>query len=109
MLPTRTTIASTWLALSATALFLTVSADAQTVDRTLHVGILSSGVLENRSPLDAAFVQGLRDQGYIEGKNLVIERRYSSSKLADNAKELAAMKLDAVVTTCTPSTRMMKE
>ena len=92
------------------SLLWTVStALAQSTDKTLHIGILSSGVLENRSPLDAALVQGLRDQGYVEGKNLLIERRYSSSKLNDNASELAAMKLDAVVTTCTPSTRIMKE
>ena len=57
------------------------------------------GVLENRSPLDQAFVQGLRDQGYLEGKNLIIERRYNSSKLKDNAHELAGMKLDAILTT----------
>src|SRR5215472_3824247 len=107
MLPSRTTVASVWLAV--TALLPTAAVDAQTGDKTLRVGILSSGVLENRSPLDTAFVQGLHEQGYVEGKNLVIERRYSSARLADNAKELAAMHLDAVVTTCTPSTRMMKE
>src|SRR5215831_19817031 len=109
MLPSRRTIAGVWLTLSATALLLSTVADAQTGDKTLRVGILSSGVLENRSPLDAAFVQGLREQGYVEGRNLVIERRYSSARLADNAKELAAMHLDAVITTCTPSTRVMKE
>src|SRR5712692_1252688 len=62
-------------------------------DKTLHVGILSSGILENRDSLDQALVQGLRDQGYVEGRNLIIERRYSSSKLRDNAAELAGMKL----------------
>jgi putative tryptophan/tyrosine transport system substrate-binding protein len=82
---------------------------AQTAEKTLHVGILSSGVLENRVALDQAFVEALREQGYVEGRNLVVERRYSSSKLKDNASELAGMKLDAIVTTCTPSTRMMKE
>ena len=85
------------------------AAFAQSAEKTLHVGILSSGILENRSSLDQALVQGLRDQGYVEGKNLTIERRYSSSKLKDNASELAGMKLDAILTTCTPSTRMMKE
>lgn len=81
---------------------------AQTVDKTLHVGILSSGSRENRDSLDQALVQGLRDQGYVEGKNLIIERRYSSSKVKDNATELAGMKLDAILTTCTGSTRTMK-
>ena len=82
---------------------------AQTLEKMLHVGILSSGELENRTSLDKAFVEGLREQGYVEGKNLIIERRYSSSKLRDNASELAGMKLDAILTTCTPSTRLMKE
>lgn len=88
---------------------LPLGALAQANDKTLHIGILSSGVLENRGSLDQALVQGLRDQGYIEGKNLFIERRYSSSKVKDNADELAGMKLDAIITTCTPSTRIMKE
>jgi putative ABC transport system substrate-binding protein len=82
---------------------------AQATDKSLRIGILSSGVLENRSPLDAALVDGLREQGYVEGRNLFIERRYSTSKLRDNASELAGMKLDAVLTTCTPSTRLMKQ
>jgi len=82
---------------------------AQIAEKTLHIGILSSGSYELRDSLDEALVQGLRDQGYIEGRNLTIERRYSSSKVRDNAIELAGMKLDAVLTTCTPSTRIMKE
>src|SRR5213594_2391093 len=108
---TRCATTNAWLAFAGVLLLsaLPPAARAQTADKTLHVGILSSGVLENRSPLDQAFVQGLRDQGYVEGKNLVVERRYSSSKLKDNASELAGMKLDAILTTCTPSTRMMKE
>jgi putative ABC transport system substrate-binding protein len=85
------------------------AASAQTSEKTLRVGILSSGLLETRDSLDQALVQGLREQGYIEGKNLTIERRYSSSKVKDNAIELAGMHLDAILTTCTPSTRMMKE
>jgi putative ABC transport system substrate-binding protein len=107
---TRRATANAWLAFAVVLLLsaLPPAALAQT-DKTLHIGILSSGVLENRSPLDQAFVQGLGDQGYLEGKNLIIERRYSSSKLKDNANELAGMKLDAILTTCTPSTRIMKE
>jgi putative ABC transport system substrate-binding protein len=82
---------------------------AQVPERPLRVGILSSGNLELRESLDMALVQGLREQGYVEGKNLIIERRYSSSKVRDNATELAGMKLDAIFTTCSPSTRVMKE
>src|SRR5881397_544616 len=98
---TRCATTNAWLAFAGVLLLsaLPPAARAQTADKTLHVGILSSGVLENRSPLDEAFVQGLRDQGYLEGRNLIIERRYSSSKLRDNASELADMKLDAILTT----------
>ncbi len=84
-------------------------AAAQERKNTLHVGILSSGSLELRAPLDAALVEGLRARGYVEGKNLVIERRYGVSRINENANELAGMKLDAILTTCTPSTRVMKE
>jgi putative ABC transport system substrate-binding protein len=100
-----------WLTVAVAPLLwaLTPVAYAQTADKTLHVAILSSGVLENRDSLDQSLVAGLRDQGYVEGKNLTIERRYGSSKLKDNAIELAGMKLDAILTTCTPSTRTMKE
>ena len=107
---TRRGAINAWLAFALAQLICVPPAVfAQTADKTLHIGILSSGVLENRSPLDQALVQGLREQGYLEGRNLIIERRYSSSKLKDNASELAGMKLDAILTTCTPSTRIMKE
>ena len=84
-------------------------ARAQGAPKTLHIGLLSSGDRDNRSALDEALVRGLNDRGFIEGRNLVIERRYSSEKFRENANELAGMKLDAVLTTCTPSTRVMKE
>src|SRR5262245_18623472 len=76
-------------------------------DKVLRVGIFSSGGLGTRQGLDDAVVEGLREQGYIEGKNLVVERRYTYAyKDIDLvARELAGLKLDAIITTCTPSTR----
>ncbi len=73
-----------------------------------HIGILVGGSLAQRGHLEQALLQGLREQGYVEGKNLVLERRYANGEVEQTpkfARELAAMKLDAVVTTCTPSTR----
>lgn len=81
-------------------------------DKTLRVGILSSGTVEIRGDLEQSLLQGLRDQGYVEGKNLLIERRYASSmmeSMSEAARELADMKLDAIVTTCSPSTREAKQ
>jgi putative ABC transport system substrate-binding protein len=82
---------------------------AQENPQVLRVGILSSGTRELRSGFEESLLQGLRDQGYVEGKNLVVERRYGASRIKENAGELASMHLDAVVTTCTPSTRVMKD
>ncbi len=86
---------------------------ARAADKTIHIGILSGGTHEVRGGLEAALIQGLREQGYVEGRNLVIERRYAganfSVKVPENARELAGMKLDAIITTCTPTTRIAKE
>lgn len=80
-------------------------------DKTLHIGILSSGFWDKRSGLEQELINGLREQGYVEGRNLVIERRYGGANMShapDSARELADMKLDAIVTTCSPSTRIAK-
>jgi len=85
---------------------------AQSPDKKAHIGILVGGSQAQRGHLERALLEGLREQGYIEGKNLVLERRYadgSADKVPELARELAAMKLDAVVTTCTPSTRAAKQ
>lgn len=77
-----------------------------------RVGLLVQGSRASRGHLDQALVEALREQGYVEGRNLMIERRYADgggiSKLREFAQELEALKLDAVVTTCTPSTQAMK-
>jgi putative ABC transport system substrate-binding protein len=80
----------------------------QAKDKTLHLGILVTGSFAQRGHLEEALIEGLRSKGYIEGKNLVIERRYTEGRreqMPEAARELAAMNLDAVVTTCTPTTR----
>ena len=85
---------------------------AQSPEKKAHIGILVGGSLAQRGHLEQALLQGLREQGYVEGKNLVLERRYAdgrSERMPEFAHELAAMKLDAVVTTCTPSTRAAQQ
>ena len=85
---------------------------AQQPQKPLRVGILSSGSLDVRGHLEQALVRRLAEQGYVEGKNLTIERRYRGnapvSRMPELASELAALNLDAVVTTCTPSTKVAK-
>jgi putative ABC transport system substrate-binding protein len=84
----------------------------QAKDKTLHLGILVTGGYAQRGHLEKALLEGLRSKGYIEGRNLVIERRYSEGRVErtpEAARELAAMNLDAVITTCTPSTRAARQ
>jgi putative ABC transport system substrate-binding protein len=84
----------------------------QSKGKTAHIGILVGGSISQRGHLEQALLEGLRDQGFIEGKNLVIERRYAdggNERVPGFARELAAMKLDAIVTTCTPSTRAARQ
>jgi putative tryptophan/tyrosine transport system substrate-binding protein len=96
------------------ALLLTAPAAglAQSPEKTVHIGIMVGGSLAQRGHLEKALLQGLREQGYVEGKNLVLERRYADGRVErtpEFARELAAMKLDAVVTTCTPTTRAAQQ
>ena len=59
-----------------------------------------------------AFRQGLRELGYVEGKNIVIEYRYAEGKLGrlhELATELVRLKVDVIVTTGASSTRPAKE
>ena len=93
-------------------LSIPLSGLAQSKDKTAHIGLLVTGSYPQRSHFEQALLAGLREQGYVEGKNLVLERRYanrSRERLLEFAQEFADMKLDAVVTTCTPSTRAAKQ
>jgi putative ABC transport system substrate-binding protein len=84
----------------------------QSKDKAVHIGILVGGSIAQRGHLEQALLEGLRDRGFVEGRNLVIERRYAdghNERVPELARELAKMKLDAVVTTCTPSTRAARQ
>ena len=98
------------IALGAGALLPATSALA--AEKTVHIGILSGGTHQIRSGLEDALIQGLREQGYVEGRNLIVERRYAGTNFSvqapEYARELAGMKLDAIVTTCSPSTLAAK-
>lgn len=76
----------------------------------MRMGLLSSGNDAHRGALERAFLQGRREQGYVEGGNVTAVRRYGApANVRENAVSRAGMKLDAVRTTCTPSTRAMKD
>lgn len=73
-----------------------------------QVGLLVLGSAEQRDTVAQNLAQGLGELGYVEGRNLVLERRYADSqldKLPGFAQEFAQRDFDAIVTTCTPTTR----
>ncbi len=86
------------------------SAEAQQPSRIPLVGYLTPST----SPTSnfEAFREGLRDVGYIEGKNLVIERRANEGKLDRNpalAAELVRLKVDMIVAAGSGEIRAAKE
>ncbi len=100
------------IAIGAVLLIAPPASLAQSAEKAARIGILVGGSLAKRDHLEQALLLGLREQGYVEGKNLVLERRYADGRVErtpEFARELAAMKLDAVVTTCTPTTRIAQK
>ena len=75
----------------------------QQASRTYRIGVLGSTLRQNDSV--ATFRQGLRDLGYIEGRNLVIEYRGADDKyehLSPLAEELVRSGVDVIVAYNTP-------
>jgi putative ABC transport system substrate-binding protein len=75
-------------------------ADAQQAKTIPRMGYLSPGS-PSSSPNREMFLQGLRDLGYVEVKNILIESRYAdgkSDRLPDLAADLVRLKVDVIVT-----------
>ena len=100
-----------YLALLAMLFALSVSAQAQQPAKVPRIGYLGLGAPTNPGRADA-FRQGLRELGYGEGKNIVIEYRYADGKLdrlSELAAELVRLKVDVIVTSGATNTRAAKE
>jgi ABC-type uncharacterized transport system substrate-binding protein len=85
-------------------------AQAQQPAKIPRVGILFIGGRDQ--PHLEAFKQGLRERGYTEGKNIVLEYRYAEGKvdrLPSLAAELVQLKVDVIVTTSGNSARAATE
>ena len=99
------------LALGAMAFAICVSAQAQQPAREVpRIGILFIG--DRNQPHLEAFKQGLRERGYIEGKNIAIEYRYAEGKinrLPLLAAELVKLKVDVIVTTAEMGARAARQ
>ena len=93
-------------------LALGVTADAQQPKKLPRIGFLSATSPAALSVRIEAFRQGLRELGYVEGKNIVVEYRWAEGKierLPDLAAELVRFKVDVIVTAGPTVTRPAKE
>ena len=96
------------LALCALLFALCGSASAQPSGRVPRIGFLLAVPASTISSRIEAFRQGLRELGYVEGKNIVIEWR-SEGKLDELAAELVRIKVDLIVSGGPPPTRFAKQ
>ncbi len=77
-------------------------ADAQQPKKVYRIGYLSLGL--GIQPREEAFRQGLRELGYVDGQNIVMEWRFAKGKadlLPELAAELVRLKVDVIVATAT--------
>src|SRR6266705_5657734 len=80
-------------------LAIPLATDAQQAAKIVRIGFLSTNLAASPH-LPEAFRQGLRDLGYVEGRNLVIEYRDAEGKperFPGPAAELVALKVDVLV------------
>ena len=85
---------------------------AQQPGKVHRIGFLSTVSPSTNAARMEAFRQGLRELGYVEGKNIVIEWRYAEGeddRLPSSAAELVRLKVDLIVTVGSPVTRDAKQ
>ena len=95
-----------------TVLLITGSAEAQQARKVPRIGYLTATSLSSNVARIDAFRQGLRELGYVEGKNILIEWRSGEGKLerqGELAAELVRLKVDVIITSGPTITRAAKE
>ena len=81
-----------------------MAARAQQPDRVYRIGFLANDPTIPSQPAYRAFLDELRDGGFIDGKNAVVERRFAEAKAdryADLAADLVRREVDVLVTSTT--------
>src|SRR5262245_60324801 len=91
-----------------------LTASAQQSTKLRRIGFLAGGVRPARieGTLYEGFPQGMRQRGYVEGKDFVIEWRFAEGKyerFADFAAEMVRLKVDAIVLGTPAAIRSVQE
>jgi putative ABC transport system substrate-binding protein len=103
-----------WAGLSVIVFFVLAGAlaQAQRQKKTARIGFLAINSASSTTAHAEAFRQGLRQVGYVEGQNIIVEWRYAdgkSDRLPGLAAELLGLKVDVIVTGATAPTRALKQ
>jgi putative tryptophan/tyrosine transport system substrate-binding protein len=83
-----------------------LAADAQPAGKVYRIGVLEVVPVASNAANLSAFRQGLRELGYVEGQNVVIEYRSAdgrAERFPDLAIELIRLNVDVIVTRGTPA------
>ena len=83
-----------------------LAAAAQPAGKAYKIGYLGASTPQ-RSPTIKGFLQGLRDLGYVEGRDFVMEYRWAEGhqdRLPELAADLLRVQVDVIVTAGTPAT-----
>jgi putative ABC transport system substrate-binding protein len=89
-----------------------LGAAAQTPTKVFRIRVLGATTASAYARQIEAFRQGLRDLGYVEGKNIVLAFRWAEGRydrLPELAAELIRLKPDVLLTHGTPGTRAAKQ
>jgi ABC-type uncharacterized transport system substrate-binding protein len=86
--------------------------EAQQQKRIPRIGYVDAGSPATTGHRADAFVRGLRELGYVEGQNFLIDYRWAEGKLERLpvfVKELVQTKVNVIVSSATPAIRIAKE
>ena len=98
--------------LAASLTLAPVVAAAQQAGKVARIGVLHPGAPATSMHFAAAFDQGLREHGYRQGQNIVVERRFAEAKaerMSDIAAELVRLKVDVIVTSTDPGIAAVRQ
>src|SRR5713226_5626766 len=91
---------------------LPLAAEAQQAGKVYRIGFLGNSTAALEANLVGPFREGLRDLGYVEGRNILIEYRWAEGKyerFPALIAELIALKVDLIVTAGTPAALAVKK
>ena len=88
-----------------------LAAPAQQAGKIYRIGFLANDPTIPSQPAWQAFLDGLRESGFVEGKNIVVERRFAEARLdryANLVAELIRLQVDVIVTSAQEATLAAK-